>query len=163
MTGSTDFLKGCGALPEGMSYNAYLVQGRDKTALIDLSRNGFAEEFLAKLREVTSLDKIDYIIHNHLEPDHSGIIPVVYKSCPQAEILASEKGKTFLEQFYGEGGRVRAVTDGEELDLGGRTLRFLNYPWLHWPDSIFTYLKEEKVLFPCDAFRWFRRSGPGSL
>ncbi len=147
--------EGMWALPDGMRYNAYLVQGSEKTALIDLSRNGFEEAFLEKVRQVVPLEKIDYIVHNHLEPDHSGIIPVVYEACSQAEVLATAKGKNFLHQFYGEGERVTAVKDGDSIDLGGRTLKFLNYPWLHWPDTMFTYLEEDKVLFPCDAFGGF--------
>ncbi|HDS16728.1 MAG TPA: FprA family A-type flavoprotein [Proteobacteria bacterium] len=147
--------EGLWALPHGISYNAYLVQGKNKTALIELSRNGFAETFIKKIEQIMPLTEIDYIVHNHLEPDHSGIIPIIYKACPQAEIIASGKGKVFLEQFYGEGKRVRAVGDGDSLDLGGRTLRFLGYPWLHWPDTMFSYLVEDKVLFPCDAFGGF--------
>ncbi len=147
--------EGMWALPDGMSYNAYLVKGEHKTALIELSRNGFAEPFMRKVEEIIPLAEIDYIIHNHLEPDHSGVIPIIYKQCPDAQILATAKGKNFLEQFYGEGERVTAVKDGDSIDLGGRTLRFLNYPWLHWPDTMFTYLEEDKVLFPCDAFGGF--------
>ncbi|MCD6270126.1 MAG: FprA family A-type flavoprotein, partial [Deltaproteobacteria bacterium] len=114
--------EGMWALPDGMSYNAYIVKGEKKTALIELSRNGFAEPFIKKVEEIIPLAEIDYIIHNHLEPDHSGIIPIIYEKCPEAQVLATAKGKNFLEQFYGEGERVTAVKDGDSIDLGGRTL-----------------------------------------
>ncbi len=146
------FFEGMWALPDGMRYNAYLVRGREKSALIELVREGFAAEFIRKVEEVMPLAAIDYIIHNHMEPDHTGTIPEIYPACPRAEILTTAKGKNFLDQFYGEWERVRAVKGGDTIDLGGRTLRFLNYPWLHWPDTMFTYLAEDKVLFPCDAF-----------
>ena len=149
---SNPFFEGMWALPEGMRYNAYLVQGNGKTALIELVREGFTDEFVRKVEEIIPLSQVDYIIHNHMEPDHTGGIPVIYEACAGAQVMATPKGKNFLEQFYGLGDRVTAVKDGDCIDLGGRTLRFFNYPWLHWPDTMFTYLEEEKVLFPCDAF-----------
>jgi flavorubredoxin len=151
----TKLFEGMWALPDGMSYNAYIVRGQEKTALIELVKDSFTDEFCRRVEEVIPLAGIDYIIHNHLEPDHSGAAPIVYERCPRAAILATEKGKTFIEQFYGVSDRLQAVADGEEIDLGGRTLRFLSYPWLHWPDTMFTYLVEDKVLFPCDAFGGF--------
>ncbi|MBN2333073.1 MAG: FprA family A-type flavoprotein [Deltaproteobacteria bacterium] len=151
----TPLFEGLWALPHGMSYNAYLVRGREKTALIELVKSDYADQFIRRIEEVVPLDSIDYIIHNHMEPDHSGSIPVIYERCPKAEVFCTAKAKSFLDQFYGVGERVTAVNDGDRIDLGGKTLKFLSYPWLHWPDSMFTYLEEDKVLFPCDAFGGF--------
>ena len=148
----TPFFEGLWALPKGMSYNAYLVRGEEKTALIELTKTTYTDEFIGRVEEIIPLNEVDYIIHNHMEPDHTGAIPAVYKLCPQAEVLCTAKAKAFLDQFYGEGGRVTAVKDGDSIDLGGKTLKFLSYPWLHWPDTMFTYLAEDKVLFSCDAF-----------
>ena len=148
----TPCFEGLWALPKGMSYNAYLVRGKEKTALIELTKTTYTDEFIGRVEEIVPLSEVDYIIHNHMEPDHTGAIPAVYKLCPGAEILCTAKAKTFLDQFYGEGERVTAVKDGDSIDLGGRTLKFLSYPWLHWPDTMFTYLVEDKVLFSCDAF-----------
>ena len=148
----TPFFEGLWALPKGMSYNAYLVRGEEKTALIELTKTTYTDEFIGRVEEIIPLNEVDYIIHNHMEPDHTGAIPAVYKLCPQAEVLCTAKAKTFLDQFYGEGERVTAVKDGDTIDLGGKTLKFLSYPWLHWPDTMFTYLAEDKVLFSCDAF-----------
>ncbi len=148
----TPYFEGLWALPAGMSYNSYLVRGRDKTALIELVKRDYLDEYISRVEEIVPLEEIDYIIHNHMEPDHTSSIPEIYARCPRAEIFCTEKGKLFLDQFYREGQRVTAVKDGDTLDLGGRTLKFLSYPWLHWPDTMFTYLAEEKVLFSCDAF-----------
>ena len=152
----TPYFEGLWALPNGMSYNSYLVRGNDKTALIELVKEDYLDEYIARIEEIVPLEKIDYIIHNHMEPDHTGAIPEIYRRCPQAKIFCTEKGKLFLEQFYQVGdGRITAVKDDDSLDLGGRTLKFYSYPWLHWPDTMFTYLEEDKILFPCDAFGGF--------
>jgi flavorubredoxin len=136
----------------GSTYNAYLIRD-EKTALIDTVKNTFCDELIGKISELTRLEKVDYIIVNHVEMDHSSSLPVIAKLAPNAKILASARGKDALIKHYGtEFNRVETVKTGDELKLGKRTLRFLEAPMLHWPDSMFTYLVEDKILMPNDAF-----------
>ena len=136
----------------GSTYNAYLVQD-EKTALIDTVKHTFTEELIQHISEVTSFDKIDYIIVNHVEMDHSSSLPTIAKLAKNAKILASQRGKEALVEHYGqEFSNVETVKSGDELAFGKKTLRFLEAPMLHWPDSMFTYLVEDKILMPNDAF-----------
>ena len=136
----------------GSTYNAYIVQD-EKTALIDTVKHTFTEELIQHISEVTSFDKIDYIIVNHVEMDHSSSLPTIAKLAKNAKILASQRGKEALVEHYGqEFSNVETVKSGDELALGKKTLRFLEAPMLHWPDSMFTYLVEDKILMPNDAF-----------
>jgi len=136
----------------GSTYNAYLVQD-EKTALIDTVKHTFTEELIQHISEVTSFDKIDYIIVNHVEMDHSSSLPTIAKLAKNAKILASQRGKEALVEHYGQVfSNVETVRSGDELALGKKTLRFLEAPMLHWPDSMFTYLVEDKILMPNDAF-----------
>lgn len=137
-------------LPDGTSYNAYLVRGNDQTALIDTADPIMLAEFMSQLADI---EKIDYIISNHTEQDHSGLIPAVMEKFPQAVTVASDKGKNMLvEHLAIPKDRIRAVKDGETIDLGGRTLKFIYTPWVHWPETMVTCLVEEKILFSCDFF-----------
>jgi flavorubredoxin len=137
-------------LPDGTSYNAYLVRGKDKTVLIDAVEPGKLHVLEAYLRDVP---KIDYLVSNHTEQDHSGGIPWVLGRYPGIEVLASEPAKSMLVDHLGlEAARIRIVADGERLNLGGKTLRFIYTPWVHWPETMSTYLEEDKVLFSCDWF-----------
>ena len=136
----------------GTSYNAYLIRD-EKTALIDTVKYGFGEELARNVEELTSFEKIDYIIVNHVEMDHSGSLPEIAKLAKNAKIVACQRGKDALIEHFGEEfSRVEVVKTGEELKLGKHTLRFLETPMLHWPDSMFTYLVEDKILFSNDAF-----------
>lgn len=137
-------------LPDGTSYNAYLVRGNDKTALIDTADPVMLSELMSQLSDV---DKIDYVISNHSEQDHSGLIPAIMEKYPHAVTVTSDKGKNMLvEHLAIPENRVRTVKDGEMIDLGGRTLKFIYTPWVHWPETMVTYLVEEKILFSCDFF-----------
>jgi flavorubredoxin len=137
-------------LPDGTSYNSYLVRGRDKIALIDTVEPAMLHALQASLKDVT---RIDYLISNHTEQDHSGSIPWVLDRYPGVQLLSSEPAKPMLVDHLGlDPARIRAVSDGETLDLGGRTLRFIYTPWVHWPETMSTYLEEDKVLFSCDWF-----------
>ncbi|WP_269850212.1 FprA family A-type flavoprotein [Methanosarcina horonobensis] len=140
-------------LPQGTSYNAYLVEGEEKTALIDTVNPGFEEEFEQKINLVSDLRKLDYLIMNHAEPDHASAIRYIMDRAPNSVLITTERGVK-LASLYHElpEGRVKVVAEGDSLDLGGKTLRFIEAPWLHWPETMFTYLPEEKVLFPCDFF-----------
>ena len=136
----------------GSSYNAYLIQD-EKTALVDTVKAAFCNELIEHINEHTSLEKIDYIVVNHVEMDHSSSLPTIAKLAKNAKILSSARGKEELIKHYGtEFERVETVKSGDTLKLGKKTLTFLEAPMLHWPDSMFTYLIEDKILMPNDAF-----------
>uniref|UniRef100_C6E8W4 Beta-lactamase domain protein n=1 Tax=Geobacter sp. (strain M21) TaxID=443144 RepID=C6E8W4_GEOSM len=136
----------------GTTYNSYLVQGDTHTAIIDTVKRKRFDEFLANIRSITDLSKIDYIVVNHSEPDHSGSLALLLEQCPQATVVSSQAARTFLGNQIHTQFDSRIVKDNDTLELGGRTLRFIAAPFLHWPDTMFTLLQEEGVLFPCDAF-----------
>jgi NADH oxidase (H2O-forming) len=136
----------------GTTYNSYLVQGQDKIALIDTVKAPFTEEFFAKIEEHVGLDRISLVVVNHTEPDHSGAISALLDKNPEIEVCCTKAGENFLKQLINKPFKSRIVAENEEINLGGRSLRFILAPYLHWPDTMFTYLVEDKVLFPCDAF-----------
>jgi anaerobic nitric oxide reductase flavorubredoxin len=136
----------------GSTYNAYLIQD-EKTALVDTVKYNFCNELVAHIEESVSLDKIDYIIVNHVEMDHSSSLPTIAKLCPNAKIFSTARGKEeIIKHFGGEFERIEVVKSGDKISLGKKTLTFLEAPMLHWPDSMFTYIIEDKVLMPNDAF-----------
>jgi flavorubredoxin len=137
-------------LPDGTSYNAYLVQGQTHTALIDTADPAMRHELLTQLEHVPS---VDYVIANHAEQDHSGLIPCVLEKYPSSMLVTSDKGKTLIMDHLGvPEPRIRVVADGETLALGGKTLEFIYTPWVHWPETMCTYLREDRILFSCDFF-----------
>jgi flavorubredoxin len=137
-------------LPDGTSYNAYLVQGGDKTVLIDTVEPEKIDVLRSYLENVP---RIDYVVSNHTEQDHSGSLPWILERYPMARLLSSEPAKPLLVDHLGlDPAQIRTVADGERLDLGGRTLRFIYTPWVHWPETMSTYLEEDKILFSCDWF-----------
>lgn len=139
-------------LPRGTSFNSYFVKGNDKTALIDTVGPGFELELIEKLRQLTNLSELDYLVMNHAEPDHGTAIPLVLRES-RATLVTSEKGAAMASRFYGvPAERIKAVKGGECLELGGRTLRFVDTPWIHWPETMVTYLSESRLLFSCDFF-----------
>jgi flavorubredoxin len=139
-------------LPDGTSYNSYLIQSSEKTAVIDAVDPPKSREWLANLKKL-GITHIDYIISNHAEQDHSGAIPDLLALYPQAKVVTNEKCKGFLEDLLLiPAERFITVRDGETISLGDRTLEFLFTPWVHWPETLCTYLKEEKILFSCDFF-----------
>ncbi len=137
-------------LPDGTSYNAYLIRGSEKTALIDTVEPEFSHVLLGQLEGV---EKLDYIIASHAEQDHSGTIPQVLKKYPGAMVVTNPRCQGMLidlldipeEKFI-------TIKDGETLSLGDKTLEFIYTPWVHWPETISTYLREAKILFSCDFF-----------
>ena len=133
----------------GTSYNAYLVKGSEKTALVETTHRRFFEPFLENIEEA-GCDRIDYIVLNHTEPDHSGALAALTEKYPEAEIICSRAAGIYLKNITNRESSVHTGKDGEELSLGDKTLRFLIAPFLHWPDSMFTYCPEEQVLFTCD-------------
>jgi anaerobic nitric oxide reductase flavorubredoxin len=135
----------------GTTYNAYLIED-EKTALIDTVKHVFSGELIQKIREFTDLEKIDYLVINHVEMDHSSSLPIIAKEATNATIIASQRGKDAIIEHYGQDFNIQTVKTGDELKLGKRTLRFVEAPMLHWPDSMFTYVVEDKILMPNDAF-----------
>src|SRR5665648_4022 len=132
----------------GSSYNAYLIQD-EKTALVDTVKAAFCNELVEHVSELTSFEKIDYIIVNHVEMDHSSSLPIIAKLAKNAKIYATARGKEELIKHYGkEFERIEPVKSGDKISLGKKTLTFLEAPMLHWPDSMFTYVIEDKVLMP---------------
>jgi len=138
-------------LPQGTTYNAYLVQGEEKTALIDTVNPGFEKELAAKVNQVTNLADLDYLVMNHAEPDHAGAIPYVMEISKDARLITTEKGAKMAHVYYEiPEARITTVQDWDVIELGGKTLKFIEAPWLHWPETMFTYLVENRALFPCD-------------
>ena len=135
----------------GATYNAYLISD-EKTALVDTVKYLFSTELLRNISEITNPEKIDYIIINHVEMDHSSSLPIIAEHAKNATILASARGKDAIIEHYGADFRIETVKTGDELKLGKRTLRFVEAPMIHWPDSMFTYVVEDKILMPNDAF-----------
>ncbi len=137
-------------LPDGTSYNSYLVYGSEKTALIDATDPAMWRHLEVPLRDVK---KIDYIVSQHAEQDHSGTLPQVLALYPEAVILCSSKAKPMLiDHLHIDEARIQVVADGEKISLGDRTLQFVYTPWVHWPETMCTLLPEEKILFTCDFF-----------
>lgn len=139
-------------LPDGTSYNAYLIKGSDKTALIDTVDPAKTSVLLDNLIQC-GVDKIDYIISHHGEQDHSGSLPDVLLMFPEAKVVTNPKCKQMLIDLLElKDDNIITVEDGETLSLGDKTLEFIYLPWVHWPETFGTYLKEDKILFSCDFF-----------
>ena len=137
-------------LPDGTSYNAYLIQGSEKTVLLDTVDPAMSDVLMSQLESVPHLD---YVIAHHAEQDHSGTIPLVLAKYPDAQVIASPKGKDMLvDHLRIPAERVITVGDGETLSLGDKTLEFIHTPWVHWPETMVTYLQEDHILFTCDFF-----------
>lgn len=136
----------------GTTYNAFIVKGTEKTALIETSHGKFFDEFLENISQVVKPEEIDYIILNHTEPDHSGALKKLLQLMPQAIVMGSVAAGIYLKEIVNEPLPFRAIKDNESLDLGGRVLKFISAPFLHWPDSIFTLIENEGILFTCDFF-----------
>jgi flavorubredoxin len=139
-------------LPDGTTYNAYIVKGTEKTALIDTVDPTKGEELAANLKEL-NVGSIDYVIAHHAEQDHSGSIPRILELYPKAKVVATPKCKDMLMDLLRiDEDRFLPVKDGDTISLGGRTLQFIHAPWVHWPETMLTHLKEDGILFTCDLF-----------
>jgi flavorubredoxin len=137
-------------LPDGTSYNAYLIKGSDKTALLDTVDLDMPEKILEQL---SGVDRIDYVIAHHAEQDHSGSIGAVIDKYPDAVVVCSTKCKSMLvDHLHIDENRICAMEDGATLSLGDKTLEFIYTPWVHWPETMSTWLKEDGILFTCDFF-----------
>ncbi len=139
-------------LPDGTSYNSYLVRGSEKTALLDTVDPSKTEVLFSHLAKL-NINKIDYVIAHHAEQDHSGSLPDVLQKYPDAKVVTNPKCKGMLIDLLGiENEKFIEVEDGQTLSLGDKTLQFIYLPWVHWPETMGTYLKEDKILFSCDFF-----------
>lgn len=139
-------------LPDGTSYNAYLLTGSEKTALIDTVDPAKTDEWRGLL-DAAGVSKIDYVIANHAEQDHAGSIPYILQRFPAAQLVCTPKAKGLLmDLLHVSSDRIVTVEDGATLSLGDMTLEFIHAAWVHWPETMLTYVREKKALFPCDLF-----------
>jgi len=139
-------------LPDGTTYNAYLIKGSQKIALLDAVDPTKEAELLDNLRRI-GVERIDYVISHHAEQDHSGAIPTILEHFPMAQVVTNQKCANLLkEHLLIPDEKFKIISDGEKLLLGDKTMRFIFTPWVHWPETMSTYLEEDKVLFSCDFF-----------
>jgi anaerobic nitric oxide reductase flavorubredoxin len=148
----TDLFEGMWPITrEGVSYNSYIIQD-EKTTLVDLVKETKVDPFLRHIGSVADVRKLDYIIINHTEPDHTGALPIVRQLAPNAKIFCTKRAAEMIYNFYGINEHVHVIEDGETLSLGRHSLSFHTAPLLHWPDTMLTYMPSRKILFTCDAF-----------
>lgn len=151
----TELFEGLWPLPHGVSYNSYLVLDK-QVALIDTVEEPFCGDFIGKVREAAGGRNVDWLVVNHMEPDHSSSILAVLREWPAVQIVASARAVPMLKGYYGiPEDRVKIVADGEELSIGQTHLKFYMTPMVHWPETMMTWLEEEKTLFSADAFGTF--------
>jgi flavorubredoxin len=148
----TDYFEGLWPIiEEGVSYNSYLINDQKKV-LIDLTKELTTEELFRQIQNKVDFAELDYLVINHMEPDHSGAIAALLRVAPQITMLGTQKTQNMLKSFYGLGDNFRVVADGEELSLGDHTLRFVCTPNVHWPETMMTFETSQQILFSCDAF-----------
>ena len=153
---TTDRFEGLWPLPNGVSYNSYIVSGDEKIALIDTVEIGSIRELLNSMANQLGNKSIDYLIINHMEPDHSGGITAVLTEYPEAKLVGNKQTISMVKGFYHVAdNRFLEITDGSELDLGGKTIKFILTPMVHWPETMMSYVVEDGVLFSGDAFGTF--------
>ena len=142
-------------LPEGMCYNSYVVLGKEKVAVMDAMDARCCEEWLKKVEEALGNRQPDYLVCQHMEPDHSGSMGAFLAQYPEVTVVCSKQAVVMMNQFGIEAKNVQVVAEGQTLDLGGLTLQFIAAPMIHWPEVIMTYCPEEQVLFSADGFGKF--------
>ena len=135
----------------GATYNSYLIID-EKITLVDTVKTQFYSEWIERIKELIDPAKIDYLICNHIEPDHSGSIPQFIKEYPNVQIFSTKMAQSGLTKYFGPGLPIKIVKTGETLNLGKRNLNFIEVPMIHWPDSMFSYIPEEKLLLSNDGF-----------
>lgn len=152
---STGLFEGLWPVQEvGVSYNSYLIKD-EKNVLIDLSKEIFSDDFTDVVSSIIDLQDLDYIIVQHMEPDHTGILNEIRKRAPKAKVLGMQKAISMMNDFYSQTENTQVLKDGDELSLGKYTLKFFYTPGLHWPETMMSYLVEKQILFSCDAFGMF--------
>ena len=151
----TDLFESLWPLPRGVSYNSYLICD-EKVAVVDTVKNKGPETYVSKIRSLLPEGKgVDYLIINHMEPDHSGSVKLLCDLFPGLTIIGNKKTVRFLADFYGITENIRVVEDGDELDLGRHKLKFHLTPMVHWPETMMTYDATDRILFSGDAFGGF--------
>lgn len=136
----------------GTSYNSYVLKGSEKNVVFEASKERFFDEYMDKLTEILPIEGVDYIILNHTEPDHTGTIEKMLDLNPNLKLVGTNAGINFMKEICNKEFDALIVKDGDQLSLGNKTLRFFIAPNLHWPDTMFTYVEEDQILFTCDAF-----------
>lgn len=136
----------------GTTYNSYIVKGEERIVLFETVKAKFFDEYIKKIKSLVDISKIEYIIVSHTEPDHVGSVKKMLELNPNIKIVGSKIGIDYLKEIVNHDFQNIVVKNGEEIDLGGMTLEFILAPFLHWPDSMYTYIKEEKALITCDSF-----------
>ncbi len=151
-------------IPEGVSYNSYLIIGSEKTALIDSVHEKKTLEHLDKISKLTDMADIDYLVINHMEPDHTGAVPKLLEKASNAKVIFTPIAQLLFKKFYGfEPAAIIVKGEEAEVSLGNKTLRFIQTRWLHWPETMCTYLVEDRILFCCDAFGSFKKLPAGAI
>ncbi|MFW9789384.1 MAG: FprA family A-type flavoprotein [Candidatus Thorarchaeota archaeon] len=150
----TELFENLWDIPFGVSYNSYLIVD-EKIAVIEGVKSAWAEEWLGNIRELVDPSKIDYLILNHMEPDHTGALLDFAKVAPNAKLVYTQKASAMEKSFFDTGLDEIIVQDLQEISLGSKTLQFVHAKFLHWPETMMTYIKEDEILFPCDAFGAF--------
>ncbi len=152
---TTDLFEGMWPISgDGVSYNSYLIKD-DKPAVIDLAKALKGEDLLRRINSLVDVSTLEYIVINHMEPDHTGVIKRIAAAAPRAVFLCTEKARGLLQSFYGITERVRVVHDGETIPLGTHTLTFYETPLVHWPETMMTWVTPGQILFSCDGFGGF--------
>ncbi len=160
----TPLFEGLWRIPEGVSYNSYLIIGSEKTVLIDSVHEKNALEHFDKIGNLTDLSHIDYLVINHMEPDHTSAVPALLKKTPNAKVVFTPIAQMIFKKFYGLDPTAAIVkSEDMEISLGNKTLKFIQTPWLHWPETMSTYLVEDRILFCCDAFGSFKKLPDGAI
>ena len=149
---TTDLFEGVWPITkEGVTYNSYLIRD-EKNVIIDLTKDFKTDTLLSLIEEIIDPSELDYVVVNHMEPDHTGAIKTMIHANPKLTLLCTPKAKPMLEHYYGITDRIVTVEDGEIVNLGKTRLQFFHVPFVHWPETMVTYVPEEKILFSCDAF-----------
>ncbi len=136
----------------GTSYNAYLVKGTQKNALIETVKNEFCNEYISNIEKYVKITEIDYLIVNHTEPDHAGAVSRILQLNPNIVVCGTKMAIDFVRNIVNFDFKSEVLTANDSLELGNKQLKFFAFPMLHWPDSMYTYIKEDKMLFTCDSF-----------
>ncbi len=151
---TTHLFEGLWPIPNGVAYNSYLIED-EKTALLDTIKLGFGKDFQERVTETLQGRDLDYLIINHMEPDHSGEVKSIIKHYPNCKIVGNSKTVKILEAYFGEIANFYEVKEGDVLDLGHHKLQFVFMPWVHWPEAMASYCLTEGILFSADAFGTF--------
>ncbi|MEF9990787.1 MAG: FprA family A-type flavoprotein [Romboutsia sp.] len=135
----------------GTTYNSYLIKD-EKTVLFDTVKPNFKDKFIENISKITDIKDIDYVVIHHTEPDHAGSLKYILDLNPNIEVYCTKVAKTYLDEQINKPFKCHVIKDGETLNIGKRNIKFITAPFLHWPDTMFTYIEEDKTLFTCDAF-----------